>query len=327
MAIMKKLLVIDIEDYREIFCEGDKYRAARELKRLTESGLVRAAAHPDDGRKRCLVLTLKGAREVGLDVETSRQVIKKGQLGWGIAKSKLYFRIGQAGIPANNLLSRKEALEKYNLSPNKTALSWVIEEPGPYILYVPWKARYKAGISRSINQTEEKTPIFKGHVLVHETMERWRQDRRRFLYDPPPGQFYLLTYEHLYLLNKTPAERREEVGQIFQAIAPGGKLVRTPPGAPLEMAYNRKGEMLVGDMRMEDITLAARVLNLTNDRLQGWNGVTLVMRDESQIKEWARLFGRRDKFWYITESTLSLYRYDVRKIQRVGGKHHERLAQ
>lgn len=327
MAVLRKVLVMDLEDYRDIYCEGDKFKASREIKKLVEEGVVRTAAHPEDGRKRCMILTMKGARELGLDVETSRQVIKKEQLGWGIAKSKLYLRIGQAGIPSNKVLTRKEALEKYNLRANETILAWVIEEPGPYALYVPSKTRYKGRILQSINKTEGQTKVFRGHILVHETNERWRQDRRRFLNDSPAGQFYLMTYEHLGLLKKGPEEMKKEVREMFQAIAPGGKLEHTMPGSPLEMAYIRKGEMLVGDMRMEDITLAARVLNLTNERLEKYNGVTLVMRDEAQVKEWAKVFGCWNKLWYLTETTLSLYRYDGRRLQVVGGKRHERIAQ
>ncbi|MGI9862924.1 hypothetical protein SDD30_16220 [Moorella naiadis] len=327
MTVLKKVLVMDVEDYREMYCEGDKFKASREIKKLVEEGIVRTAGHPEDGRKRCMILTMKGARELGLDVETSRQVIKKEQLGWGIAKSKLYFRIGQAGIPANNLLSRKDALEKYNLRANETILAWVIEEPGPYALYVPWKTRYKGWIMQSINKTEGQTKVFKGHILVHETKERWRQDRRRFLNGSPAGQFYLMTYEHLGLMKKGPGEMMREVEEMFQAIAPGGELKAALPGTPLDMVYERRGEMLVGDMRMEDITLAARVLNLTNERLRGYNGVTLVMRDEAQVKEWARVFGCWNKLWYLAETTLSLYRYDGKRLQVVGGKKHERIAQ
>lgn len=326
LATLREVLVMDIEDYRDIYCEGDKYKASREIKKMVEEGIVRTAAHPEDGRKRCMILTMKGARELGLDVETSRQVIKKEQLGWGIAKSKLYLRLGQAGIPLTKVLSRKEALEKYRLRPNETILAWVLEEPGPYVLYVPWKTRYKSRILQSINKTEGQTKVFRGHILVHEMKERWRQDRRRFLNDSPAGQFYLMTYEHLGLLKKGPGEMMREVEEMFQIIAPGGRLKATFPGSPLDMAYERKGEMLVGDMRMEDITLAARVMNLTQERIEGYNGVTLVMRDEAQAKDWAKIFGGRSRLWYLTENTLGLYRYDGRRLVMVGGRTHERVA-
>jgi len=327
MAVLKKVLVMDIEDYRDIYCEGDKYKASREIKKLVEEGVVRTAAHPEDGRKRCMILTLKGARELGLDVETSRQVIKKERLGWGIAKSKLYLRIGQAGIPLTRVLSRKEALERYKLRANETIMAWVIEEPGPYVLYVPWKTRYKSRILQSINKTEGQAKVFRGHILVHETKERWRNDCRRFLNNSPAGQFYLMTYKHLELLKKGPGEMMREIEEMFRIIAPGGRLKATLPGTPLDMAYERKGEMLVGDMRMEDITLAARVMNLTVERLQGYNGVTLVMRDEAQVKEWAKVFGGRNKLWYLAETTLNLYKYDGRRLQLVGGRRRQRLAQ
>ncbi|WP_157109859.1 hypothetical protein [Thermanaeromonas toyohensis] len=318
MQWLKATKVVDFSDFRDIACGGDRVRAWRETSKLIEAGIVRAAGHPGDGRKRCLVLTAKGARELGVEVSAHR-VIRSSQLGWFILRSRLYVRLLKAGFAPEAILGRKEALEKYRLDPQETYLAWVIADPGPYCLYVPWPTGYGSKVYRSVNNTEGRGIWFEGHVLVHDTLESWRYDRRRFLRNCPPGRFLLLRYDQLGELKVAPGERTRDVGILFEAIAPGGRLTRAPIGTPLPLVYTRRGSMLVGDMRLDDISLAARVIALTGEMVGGWNGVTLVMRDEAHAADWARFFGNRRWLWYLTASTLGLYQYDGKRLLYVGG--------
>jgi len=323
---LKVTKVVDLSDFRDMVCGGDKVRAWREASRLIEEGVLRAAAHPDDGRKRCLVLTAKGARELGVEVGAHR-VIKSSQLEWLILRSRLYVRLLTAGFRAESILGRKEALEKYGLEPQESYLAWVITEPGPYCLYVPWPSGYGAKVYRSVNNSEAKGVWFEAHILVHESAESWRYDRRRFVRNCPPGRFLLLRSDQVGELKALPAARVKEVEALFKAIAPGGNLTRAPIGSPLPLVYTRRGSMLVGDMRLDDISLAARVIGLTREMVGGWNGVTLGVRDEAHAADWARLFGDRNWLWYLVASTCSLYQYDGRRLVYVGGgQKHEKAA-
>ncbi|MGI9951275.1 hypothetical protein V3F56_02845 [Moorellaceae bacterium AZ2] len=317
--------VVDFSDFRDVICEGDRVKAWREAAGLIEAGLVRSAGHPDDARKRCLILTAKGARELGIEVGGNR-VIRSSQLKWFILRSRLYIQLLLAGFEPRTILGRKEALQKYGLEPQDTYLAWVVLEPGPHCLYVPWPSGYGAKVYRSVNNAEGKTVVFAGHVLVHETRENWRYDRRRFLRNCPPGRFLLLCYDQLAELRISQRDRIGKLWALFVALAPGGKLSRAPLGAPLPLVYTRRGSMLVGDMRLDDISLAARVAALTGDMLGGWNGVTLVMRDEAHVADWVKFFGDRSWLWYLAASTCSLYRYSGKRLIRVGGKRHERTA-
>lgn len=318
--------VVDFSDFREMACGGDRVRAWREASRLIEAGMVRATGHPGDGRKRCLVLTAKGARELGVEVGAHR-VIRSSQLEWFILRSRLYLRLLKAGFAPESIMGRKQVLERYRLDPQETYVAWVIVDPGPYCLYVPWPTGYGAKVYRSVNNMEGRSLVFEAHVLVHERLENWRYDRKRFLRNCPPGRFLLLRYDQLGELKVPPQERLREVGVLFETIAPGGRLTRAPIGAPLPLVYTRRGSMLVGDMRLDDVSLAARVVGLTQEMVGGWNGITLVIRDEAHAGDWARLFGNRRWLWYLTASTCSLYQYDGKRLLYVGGgKRHERAS-
>lgn len=325
MKWLKVTKVIDLQDFRDMACGGDRIRAWREAAKLIDAGLVRAAPHPGDGRRRCLVLTARGARELGVEVGAHR-VIKSAQLGWLILRSRLYLRLLEVGFAPENILGRKEALERYRLEPQETYLAWVLAQPGLYCFYVPWPNGYGAKVYRSVNNAEGKGVWFEGHVLVHENLDSWRYDRRRFLRNCPPGRFFLFRYDHLKMLGVSPNDMVKEVGGLFRAIAPGGTLARAPIGCPLPLVYTRRGSMLVGDMRLDDISLAARVAGLTGDMVGGWNGVTLVMRDEAHAADWAKFFGSRSWLWYLAASTCSLYQYNGKRLTRVGGVKDEKAA-
>lgn len=220
--------------------------------------------------------------------------------------NEVYVRAIEHGLPESVCLSRREALAKYQLNHRVVPLVWLFElKETKYATYVPWTARFRTPLRKAIMAMPPE--MVTAHVLVQSSAPKRREDRKEFLNDSPSASFHVIDYTHLPLLVESlrnPHAGLDLLKERLRVVAPGGRIHASRDPMLPPWVLERKTRFLMGDMRLENVGLGARLLTHTHESLkaQGYEGVILLASTVQQAKEWAKLLGMRDWYWFIVQS-------------------------
>lgn len=306
-----RLEAVSMSQLARLVCGGDQERCYRKVESLVDRGLLKTTPMARDKRERYVTLTTQGAAMVvewlSSDTRNPRYIPpKRDRAIKMLAANEVYARAVEAGLPENVCLSRREALTKHQLDHRVVPLVWLFElGEARYAIYVPWTARFRTPLRKAIMAVPSEMAT--AHILVRPSVPKRREDRGEFLKDSPAANFHVIDYAHLPLLVESlrnPHAGLDLLKERLRVVAPGGRIYPSRDPMLPPWVLERKTRFVLGDMRLENVGLGARLLTHTQESLkaQGHEGVILLVSTVQQAKEWAKLLGMRDWIWFIVQS-------------------------
>lgn len=306
-----RLGALSLDQMTRLMFMGDRERCYRKIAAMSDGGWLKSFSMSRDKRERFVTLTTQGAAFVvdwlRSDPRNPKYIPPKRERAIKVIMgNEFYVRAVECGLPEGVCLSRREALARYAMDPQKVPLSWFLEAgEARYAIYVPSTVRFREPLRKSLLEFPKRVGV--SHVLVQATVPRWRADRKAFLEDAPTGDFHVINYTHLPLLVESlrnPQGGLDLLKERLRVVAPGGRIYPSRDLMLPPWVLERRTRFLMGDMRLENVGLGARLLTHTQESLksQGYEGVILLVSTVQQAKEWAKLLGMRDWYWFIVQS-------------------------
>ncbi len=302
LEALREFQALTYDHVASVACGGDKRKAYEALRRLFDNGCVTTYRLPSNQRVGYAVLTPNGVAALGPVVGTWAPP-RKDRVERLIAVNDLYFKLLDAGIPAESVARRWDALQDLNLLPHYSRLAArVTGADRTWLLYLR-----EEGIRKLLMKSMEAVPLQFGHVLLYE--ESPVRDIREFVKTSVPQNLHCLQMDALRTAFKSLAlepdalrRKMEEHLSVLQA----GRTVRLDV-CPFTYSWERAADgsrMILADMSTNNLGTLRAVMGLdiihASKPEQNWgHNVLIFANNERDAKLWRSLIGHKEWLWLV----------------------------
>ncbi|MGB9812421.1 MAG: hypothetical protein ACPLVF_02115 [Thermovenabulum sp.] len=331
LKTLDKLGMVKVERIIEVLKPGttnDRLKIYRVIEGMQKKRIIVSKKDKKERKKKVIKLTTAGIKMIheGADeAEIMRRFIRSRDEDEIIQTSEIYYELRGAGVKAEDIKLRKEALTALKQTPIENQIKILANINNKQYAIFYRDQREKEKIKKSITNIIQSTGIISGIIIVYDNESFLRRDMEDMLNTAITiSELYLTTIEGIkevvdYIKNN--GIRSKVINHIMENYTGSEILKVTSPDIPIKYVWERNGTKkgIVDITNIKNIR-DLNIMNKEHEEILGINGIIIFVDRKGEIWRAVKLLQDKEKPIYIVLNEPvfhNIYQYKENTIYKM----------